>query len=200
MTTNKKHFLTLVTTVIFLLFALASKVTNVPGNAFDLKKNVEDPSSTDPYIVKNDGKKTYGKTIRWVYGLRSKNEITLDGQVYKTDEVMGYYFQNKYFARLNKNEYAMRVVHGKINVYVKEESGTRGAKMEQYYTAHYYAQEGEKGELREFRTRKEIKALVEDCSDAVDLINISSGKLVKALHENPDYVYNIFSKYNSGCK
>ncbi len=202
----KQHLLAIGTAVLFILFAAASKVNKIHYGAFQYHNSVEDKSDTRNYIVKNDGTKIYGDKISWKSGLIVKDQIKIDDQKFKISEVRGYQYDQTYHGRF-KNEYIKRIVHGKINVYVRFSTDTytttdaNGFSRTRTTTSSYqYSQVGEDGEMKPLAGQGDIKKVVADCPLAVEMASLSNGQMRRAIKKNHNYLNEIFEVYNNDCK
>src|SRR5689334_233408 len=142
----KKNLLSLSVIAIFLFMATASAVNKIHNNAFNYHNNVETDTTSDIYIIKNDGSKLYGKKVSYTSGLLMKNTVHLDDEKFPSKEVRGFMKNGTYFTR-NGGEYIQRIVHGKINVYVQftdvqttSQSSTGRISTRNYTRADHYAQ------------------------------------------------------------
>lgn len=201
---SKKHWLSVLTLLVFVVFALASKSSKVSRETFGYTDTREDVSTKGNYIVMEDGTKVYGNSISWKSGLIVKDVVTIDKKQYKISDVKGIMLGASYYTKFHK-EYLQRLVHGKINVYVKHEEhvSTSTINGHIYYDSktgtEYYYQIGEDGDLKKFN-RGDIQGLLKDCPTAAAMADISKKQLNKALEEDPNYMNKVFHIYNSGCK
>lgn len=198
----KKHLLSFFVVVIFLALAAGSKVNKIHTGAFNQYVSVEDRSDGN-YILKNDGTKLYGDNIRWRSGLILNDVITIDGQKFKIADVQGYR-EGDYFYGRQKNEYIKRIVHGKINVYIRIEERMEqatGSNIRVPVThSFHYAQKGDFGPMIPLGSQKDIKAVVSDCPAAYAMADLKSSKIRKAIRANRNYLNEIFETYNNDCK
>src|SRR5687768_4899081 len=147
-----KQLLSVITVFLFAFFALGSKVNQLHYGAFNYNNHVEDKKEKRNYLEMNDGTKIYGRDIRWKSGLVVKDQIQIDGQKFKIDEVRGYREGQTYYGRL-RNEYLQRIVHGKVNVYVQftqvtQTTNERGMMRTRSYTrTDQWAQMGDEGKM-----------------------------------------------------
>lgn len=201
---SKKHWLSVLTLLVFVVFALASKSSKVSRETFGYTDTREDVSTKGNYIVMEDGTKVYGYAIGWQSGLTLKDVVVMDEKKYKISDVKGFMRGGNYYTRFHKG-YIQRLVHGKINVYVKHEDHVSAINENGrlYYNSNtrteYYYQIGEDGDLKKFN-RGDIQGLLKDCPTAAAMADISKKQLNKALEEDPNYMNKVFHIYNSGCK
>ena len=200
-----KHLLSVATVVLFITLALASKVNKMHNNAFYYHNKV-DSSEKGNYLLKHDGTKVFGDKIKWKGGLLSKEQVLIDDEKFLSKEIKGY-FENGFFHKRFGNDFLKRIVHGKINVYVKftevsSHSVDRdGRTRYSHYTrADHYAQVGENGALTALGNEKDIQEMVKDCPLAVELASLKGSKMRKAIKKDRNYLNNIFETYNNGCK
>lgn len=203
---GNKNFLSVVVLIMFVLLAMGSKVNKMHYGAFNYNNRVEDNGDDRNYIVKNDGTKIYGNKISWKSGLFSRDLIKIDGDAYKIAEIRGYKTDDVYYGRI-KNEYIKRIVHGKVNVYVMftevtETSTDHGgfSHSHTYVRTDQYAQRGENGPMVGIAGQGDIKRFLSDCPLSVQMVDISNGKMRKAIRKNRNYLNSVFEVYNNNCK
>ena len=200
---SKKHWLSFLTLIVFMFFAVASKTSNTHKETFSYEDSYEIPSPQGNFIEMNDGSKVYGNDISWKTGLTVKDIITLDKEKYKISDVKGFMRYGNYYTRYHK-EYIQRLVHGKINVYVRNVDVVTTTPMNGHnYTdvknkIEYYYQIGEDGDLKKF-DRSDIQGLLQDCPAAAKMADISKKQLQKELEDDPTYMNKVFHLY-SNCK
>jgi len=201
----KAHVLSGLALVLFSILAVSSTVNKIHLGAFNYSNAVESSADTGTYLLTNDGTKIYGSRIEYTFGLLAKKQIKIDDQKFKSAEIKGYHTNGAYFGRLG-NEYIRRIVHGKINVYVKftQVSSTSSDHFGNTYNHDYtrtdhYAQKGEDGELLEIAGQSDIKRLLSDCPAAVAMADISNAQMRKEIRKNPNYLNRIFDLYNNDC-
>jgi hypothetical protein len=195
---TKKNLLSFFPLCVFACFAIASKVNHIYLNSFKYDNPVEDKSEEGNYLVKNNGDKVYGEKIVTKSGILTKNEIKISDQKFKISEIRGYRYGSKYYGRVG-TDYLLRIVHGKLNVYVQftEVTSTStthdGIEHQRSYTrTDHYSQRGEDGPIIPMASQKDIKNLVSDCPLAVQLVDLSDSKISKAIKKDPNYLNNIF--------
>ncbi|MEO6674260.1 MAG: hypothetical protein ABIN93_12580 [Ginsengibacter sp.] len=202
----KKQALSLLTIAAFFLIAIASKVNKIQGNAFSGEAKPEDKAETN-YVVLNDGSHVTGHKIAWKTGTLVKDQIRIDDQKFKLAEVQGY-MENGTYWKKSGNNFMVRLVHGKLNVYrdsyqstVTSSSPTNG-RMTTHTVTHYshYLERGENGPMSTLANQKDIKEAVGDCPLAVELASLSDKKMRKAIRANKRYLNEIFEVYNNDCK
>ena len=197
-----KKNLSIICVFFFLLIALSSS-RNMGAGSYYKNDKVEDKSEKRNYYVKNSGEKVFCDKIEYNSRMFRKDLVEIDGQEYKTSEVLGYKTSDQYFGRVGSGKYAQRIVHGKINIYFGE--GTRtvtsssGAMSTQTYTI-YYSQVGEKAPLVVMERKEDLLNLVNGCQASIDMINKKNKQLRRALKEDPKYFNKIIDIYNNGCK
>lgn len=193
-------------TVFMLMAAGSAKVNKIHCGAFNYYvPNVNDTGSN--YIELNDGRKIYGKEIRWSAGLIVKDQIKIDGQKFQIRETRGYCIDGTYYGRVEEG-YAKRFIAGKLNVYYTEDqmtlpvgndrSGFRNTNDKQ--VCFHYVQVGNNGELIPILTQEDIVRFVKDCPKSVAMIDLKSREIRKALQRNINYLNDLFKVYNAGCK
>ena len=202
----QKQLLSIIVVILFVGFALASKVNKIHYGAFNYNNNVEEKSEKGNYLLKNDGTKIYGDKIKWKSGLLAKDQIQIDSEKFPLKEIRGYR-QGQYFYGRKGNEYIKRIVHGKINIYVEFTEVTTHStdrdgrvRYSHYTRTDHYAQTGDDGSMVGVAGQNEIKKLVSDCPLAVEMASLSNSKMRKAVKKNRNYLNSIFETYNNGCK
>lgn len=185
--------------LIFLLVCSVScsNVNYLHLGAFKAKDIVEDTTDTRNFVVKNDGTKIYGDKISWKSGLLLKNEISIDGQLFKMSEIRAYRGNNIFYHRMG-SEYIRRIIRGKINVYIKYSMSNFDGQP--YTRTDHYFQKGENEVLHTLSNKKEIQELVAGCSMASEMLDVSYGKLRKEIKKDKRYLNTVFEIYNNGCK
>lgn len=191
---------------IFILLAMASKVNKIHYGAFNYSNQVEDRQDKGTYVLMEDGTRVNGSKVRWKSGLFSKDVIKIDDQEFKIRDVRGYRDGNTYYGKLNKT-FIKRIVHGKLNVYVHmydvtTTSTSRNGMMSSrtYTRTDQYVQHGEHGEMIGIAGQKDILKHVGDCPLSVQMIDLKSSKLRKAIRRDPNYMNKVFEVYNNDCK
>lgn len=204
---TKRNLLSLFSVILFIVFALASKVNKIHVGAFKYNNIVEEKSDKGNYIEKADGEKIYGDKIKWKTGILTKNQIQIDDQKFKISEVKGYRTGDTYYRKFG-NDFIKRIVHGKkVNVYVQFSEVTTTTTDHSGFThtsthtrADQYAQMGDDGPLFVIADQKDIKKIVSDCPLAMELIDMKDSKIRKAIRKDRNYLNNIFDIYNNDCK
>jgi hypothetical protein len=201
-----KNLLSICVLVLFACLALASRVNKIHYGAFNYSNRVEDPSDTKNYLLLNDGSKVFGEKIGWQSGLLLKNQIKIDEQKYKINDVKGYQNNEVFYGRL-KNTYIQRIVRGKISVYVDFTNVTQTttdhggfSHTSSYTRTDHYSQKGENGPLVVMASQSDIEELVSSCPLAVEMAHKSSHQVRKAIRHDRNYLNEIFDVYNNGCK
>jgi hypothetical protein len=155
----------------------------------------EQPSSDkQSFVVMKDGSVIKGTNVDGTSGLLVKDALKIDGRSIPADQAEGFQSKGTYFKRI-KNNYAKRLVQGKINVYEKRVPAAEGGEKKVILF-----QKGDNGTLDEFINIDQLKTLVSDCPQAYEMLNKSKSDLKKALKKD-DYYYfqNVILTYNS-CK
>jgi hypothetical protein len=200
---KSKQLLCICTLGLFIFLALASN--KIHYGAFRYDNQVEDRSEKKNYIEKEDGSRIYGEKITWKSGLLAKDQIQIDKEKFKISDIRGYRQGQTYYGRLG-NEYIKRIVRGKINVYVKfsEVTSTTNEngrlKTSTYTRTDHYAQKGDGGTMTVFGGQNAIKKMVGDCPVALEMADLSNGKMRKRIKKNKNYLNEIFETYNNDCK
>jgi len=196
---SQKHFLSIFVIVLFFFLASSSAVNKIHMGAFNYYNRVEAKDEKN-HLVLNDGEQVYGEKINWKTGLFVKDQIKIDNHKFALKEVRGYLEDGVYYGRL-KDEYIKRIVHGpKINVYVKiveVVSQTPGTKFTtRSKQAYHYSQKGEDGPMVAFGSQTQIKKMVADCPEAVEMASKSNREMRRAIKKNRNYLNSIFETYN----
>ena len=201
--TFRNHLLSACTAAGFFLLASASTVNKLHQGSFNRSEMVEDKSETRNFLVMNDGTRIYGNKINWSGGIIVNHVIKIDDQKFKSAEVRGYQYKQAYYGRLG-SFYMQRIVHGKINVYIREENSwetTAGAPGGRNVVhTFYYSQQGENGTMNQIANQSDMKKALSDCPLAVSMVDISSSKIRKSLRKNRNYLNEAFEIYNNDCQ
>jgi hypothetical protein len=194
-----KKILFLLTLLVFLMFAISCNVYKFRCGSFNTEDLKDESENSSNFILKNDGTKVYGDKITYQYGVLLKKEITIDEQKFSSAEVRGYHAKGVYYGRIG-GKFVKRIIHGKLNVYV-EELMTNKYYAEKFTTSNsqcsHYVQKGETGNLVMITSQKDIMQFVGDCQKAVEMINLSAGKIRKAIKQDDNYLNKIFENYNA---
>ena len=204
----KKNLLSIAAVILFMFLAMATG--NYHPNAIWIKNLIEDNTDKNNYIIKNDGTKIYGKEIldRTFFSTR---KLKIDDQKFSKSDIKGYVQNGSYFTRLDKNSkkyadsdnYAKRVIHGKLNVYVltfdieirddNNRSHTR--------TGHaLYLQKGDDGAIIATPNSIDAKKFIRDCPLSSKMLNMSESKILQEIGKDPDYLIKVFEIYNNNCQ
>lgn len=201
--TSARNLLSLTAVVVFYLAAVgSSQINKIHCGAFNTGNKVEDASVKGDFLVKDDGTLISGDAIRWKSGLLSKNEISIDNNKFKINEIRGYRYNGIYYGRI-RSSYIKRIVHGKINVYQDQYWSTEtnsSGRMRQVLHCQHYVQQGENGEIVPLANQKDILKFVKDCPEAAAMINVSSKKIRKSIRHDRNFLNSIFDIYNNDCK
>lgn len=197
----KKQILSFLTLGIFLLLAAGSAVNKMSNFSFGPTPREEDVSQF--YVELMDGTKIEADEMKINSGLFSKKEFKVDGETFPIKQVRGYMSKGIYYGRTG-NMFVKRIVHGKINVYEHIYTSTSynnqtGMGSSRQATRYYY-QKGNTGELISMGGQKDIVRAVADCPLAVEMADLKSSKIRKAIRKNPLYLNSIFETYNNDCK
>ena len=195
----KKNLLSGASVILFMFLAMASGVNKIHYNAFNYKNLVENETDNRDYVVKNDGTKIYGNQVNTSKGFFSKTQIQIDNQKFKTSEIKAFYHDGFFYNNI-ENEFAQRIVHGKINVYVQFTRVQFDNGRNSYISTYHYAQRGENGKFTAFGDQESMKKLVSDCPLSVNMINLSNSQLTKAIKKDPNYLNKVFEIYNNNCQ
>jgi hypothetical protein len=202
----KKKLLSVCTLVVFISLALGSAVNKIHMGAFNAGNKVEDKTDKRNYLEKNDGTRIYGEKVKWQSGLLAKDKISIDKQDFKISDIRGYRYNDLFYGRL-KNEYIKRIVHGKLNVYIKytnvsSTTTDRGGftRTRSYVRTDHYTQKGDDGIMTAMAGQKDIKKAVSDCPQAVSMIDLSNRQIRKAIKKDPNYLNSVFDVYNNDCR
>ena len=203
---SRKNLFSIVAVAIFMLIATASKVNKIHMGAFNANNKVEGSAEKDEfYLVKNDGTKIHGSKRRVRTGIFVKDHISMDDEKYPIPEIKGYMDKGVYYGRVG-NRYIQRIVHGTINVYIQydevsNDTYINGRMSHSSYTrTTHFAQRGDDGAMHLLANETDIKKVVADCPASVEMIDMSSKKIRKAIKKNRNYLNDVFEIYNNGCK
>jgi regulator of RNase E activity RraB len=194
----KKKLLSVCTLVVFITLAMGSAVNKIHMDAFKMGNKVEDMNDRRNYLEKNDGTRVYGKKIIWQSGFLTKQKISIDKQDYKFSEIKGFRTEDKYYG-ISDGEYIPRVVHGKLNVYLKKtEHYIVGSNPKTSF--NYYLQKGDNGAMIIMVKNDDLKKAVADCPLAASMIDKSNKQLRKSIRKDHNFLNSVFDVYNNDCK
>lgn len=164
----------------------------------------EDERAT--YLVMTDGTRIDGdhleqKTVPFV----GREYVTFDGKKYPIKETKGYMLHGFYYGG-NGTIFMKRIVHGKINIYVKrrvDRDLSKPSGVDGYHygvTTYHYYQLGENGKIKPLSSYNAMRELVAGCPAAAAMANISNAQLKKAIKSDRNYINSIFETYNRECR
>jgi hypothetical protein len=203
--TKRAHLFSILTAIAFLFFAAGSaKVDKIHCGAFSALPLGESKAETN-YVEMNDGSIITGDKITWKSGIILKDQIKINDQKIAIKETRGYYSNGSYFGRLGKS-YVKRIVHGKLNVYLRQEYITTTETVNGQMRTRtrldcdVYVQVGDNGDIRQIGDQKDIREYVKECPTALALIDKKDKEIRRSIRKNPSYLNEIFMIYNNGCK
>jgi hypothetical protein len=166
----------------------ATSQENIPFYIF----KEQPPSDKSSFVLMKDGSRIDGTKVDGSSGLLVKDAVKIDGRSIPADQVEGFQSKGIYYKRTNNN-YAKRLIQGKINVYQKIGPSPRSG-MEKLILF----QKGDNGILEEFTSVEQLKALASDCPKAYEMMNKNEKDLKKALKKDHYYYFqNVILTYNS---
>lgn len=202
----KKRLLSVFSIVLFMFFAVASKVNKIHYGAFNYNNHVEDRLENRNYLLKNDGTRVYGESISWKSGIIVKNQIKINDEKFRIADIIGYRSGDFYYGRLGSG-YIKRIVHGRINIYVEftnvtsTSTSTSGiSHTRSYIRTDQYSQRGDTGPMKPLAGQEDIKEIVSDCPLAVQMADLKNSAMRKAIKKDPNYLNSIFDVYNNDCR
>ena len=202
-----KNLFSLCCVCIFVILAVGSSSTfALTAGSFNLKTRVEEEKDKRNYLLKDDGTRVYGKEVKWKSGFLTKDQVSIDDQKFKINEIRGYREDDVFYGRLGI-KYIRRIVQGKINVYydISEHSTTTTdhngqTRWKTTYRTDHYIQWGEDGPLKRIDRIDDIKNLLKDCPLSIQMIDMKPSKLRKEIKKDRDYLNMVFEVYNNNCK
>jgi hypothetical protein len=210
MKNTSRHFKSLFAAIVFMIFAVGSaKVNKIHCGAFSKIASGEE-SSDQNYVVLNDGSKIPGDKISWKSGMLVKDQIKVGDEKFHIKESRGYYSNGSYYARVG-NDFARRIIHGKLNLYYTEEmvtsttseqttSGRMVTRTRTRQVCTHYVQEGDDGPLNVIANQKDILQYVKDCPQAAAMIDKKDKAIRRSIRKDRFYLNQIFVTYNNGCR
>lgn len=190
----------LFTLLVFFILALAcAKISTIRCSSVIHTQPKEEMDKN--YLLTNNDQKIYGNDITYKTSLIGKKEITIDNQKFKISEIKGYFKSPTFYMRAG-SDYAQRIIHGKVNVYLNQSYRTvnvAGSSSTSMNMCDYYYQLGKSGDLIPLKDQKDIKRAVSGCSTAEAMADINSSRMRKALKADPWYINKIFELYNNDC-
>ncbi len=200
---NAKSVYTILLPFVFLFMASESntqiRVRRIFCSSFSSKVYGEDSIEKRNYLELNDGTKVYGEKIVWQTGIAVKDQIKIDNQKYKLNDVRGYFIGGRYSLRFGDN-FARRIIHGKLSVYFlsREEIYYQDGRSKTRTVCGVWVKGN--GAMQEIGTKEDIMDHVKDCPKAVEMMNKSYKDIRKAAKEEDDYLNQVFITYNNDCK
>jgi hypothetical protein len=167
--------------------ATVSHSTSMDPYAF----NYVAPADTRHYVMMNDSSIVYGKkVVGWSLGVFSKKNLHIDGRPVNASEILG--FQNKegFWAKLEDDAVARRLITGRISVYRRFIELSNGARVGRIYF------QKNAGPIREISGREELKRMMQECPKAFDMLNISGEEYTRILKKEPYYLQSVIEIYN----
>lgn len=196
----KRNVLSVLVLAVFIILAAGSKIATYVSN-FDLAESSEERANNNgtPYIEFPDGTRVEGEKVHYKSGFLTKNQIGVGDQKFKIAEVRGYKDRNFYYARFgDSNEFARRIVHGKINIYVRYVEVTTYTNNVPHSSmrTYFYMQMGDGEPFVVITSQKMIVEAVRDCPAALELADKTSKEIRKAVRADRHYMNSIFETYN----
>lgn len=170
---------------VLLTFASAC---NVNFRAVFLEKGIILPVCKEPgaFIIKTDGTKLTGNKVEMpLFG-----KIRIDDQQCPNSEIKAYQSDNVYYLK-HKGKYLLRILHGKLNLYLDENSS--------WEKRLFYTQIGEDGELKRISTWPQLLELISDCPKIHKKLDRPYVELKKIIRDNVFYVSQVLMEYNETC-
>ncbi len=169
----------------------------IPLKMFNYDVKVENAEDDGTYLILNDGSKVHGQKI--VDDVLRVDVIKIDKKKYKSEEVLAYRVGKDYYRRVEDSGYGLRIVKGKINVYVMLAT-SQGMSTNIYTNAYHFYQKGDEGELVQFETFTEMKKFVAGCEISVSMLNKKRSDLLRSVQEDKSYMNKIVEILNNDCK
>lgn len=154
----------------------------------------------DEFVELKDGKMIEGKIdqLNW-YGslpMIQSSKFSVNGTPYRGKDINALQSKNRYFRRTVYNDFAERIIKGKINVYrlEKETAANDRGRITTY--ALYYLQKGENEVLYEY-DQKLMEKVIGDNADALAKFNEYKKLSGKEQNRNGgNYLTEIIEIYN----
>lgn len=126
------------------------------------------------FVELKDGKIIEGKieNLKWVDDLPmiQSSKFTVNGTSYRGKEINALQSKNRYFRKTVYNDFAERIIKGKINVYTLEKQTAPNEKGRITFYSLHYLQRGENGHLDEY-DNKLMEKTISDNSTALAKFN-----------------------------
>jgi hypothetical protein len=185
---SNRAVISIVFSILFLFLFSCTTVSNTTAfNAYAFKP--VPPADNRQYIVMKDSSIVYGtKVSGWAIGAIGKRVAHIDGRQIPVSEVLG--FQNKegYWAKLENDAVAKRLINGRISVYRSQYDPQRPSLV-------FFQKEN--GPLRGLNSREELKQLIRDCQKAYDMLNISDEEYGRIAKKQSYYLNTVIETYNN---
>ena len=201
---KKQNLFSLTACIFFIYLAFACKSSNKLWCG-SMITNVEADSEPENFVIFNDGTKITGENISYQTGAFVSDQIKVNNEKYPIADTRGFKANGIFYGRVGNN-YAKRIIAGKINIYYREKtvvSTTTDAsgrtKTRTSLDCLYYYQVGDTGILEEFYKYNTIRELIQGCTKAAAMMDKSDNEIKKILKDDSGYLNSVFETYNS-CK
>jgi hypothetical protein len=152
----------------FLSFAIIIASCGAIGALPSFKGNASNSTvaGKNEFIEMKDGSLLEGKidNLNWrgEIPLIHSSKFSIAGAPHNAKEINALQSKNKYFRRTVYNDFAERIIAGKVNVYRLEKETGMNDKGRNYGYALYYLQKGEKGNLDEYDDKLMEKTIMDN--------------------------------------
>lgn len=170
---------------VLLTFASACKIA---FGAVFREKGIILPVCKEPgaFIIKTDGTKLTGSKVEMpLFG-----KIRIDDQQCPNSEIKAYQSDSLYYLK-RKGKYLVRILHGKLNLYLDESSS--------WEKRLFYTQIGEDGELERISTWPQLLELISDCPEVHKKLDQPYLELKRKIKDNAFYITELLMEYNETC-
>ena len=187
---NQRTVNSIVFLILYLLFFSCNTMKKAPNVLSPSWYNFNVVPSADKrqFIVMKDSSIVYGKKVTGGWGWSGKQSAEIDGRKIPGSEYIGMQNKEGYWLKLEDNNSAIRLIHGRISVYrtLPDQVGAR---------AVYFQKEN--GPFRMFDSMEGLKRMLRDCQKAYDMLNISDDEYNKIVRKQHDYLHTVIEAYNN---
>ena len=187
-------------TILVALIILNSCSTTGSLSSFRQSSNNAFVEGKNEFIELKDGKIIEDKIdkLEWRGNLPmiQSSKFTVGGNPYRAKEINAIQSKNRYFRRTVYNDFAERIIKGKVNVYRLEKETAMNDKGRITSYTLYYLQKGDNGALNEY-DNKLMEKTISDNPDAVAKFNDYKNLKGKEKKQNGStYLSEVIETYN----
>lgn len=153
------------------------------------------------FVELKDGKIVEGKIdkLQWLGDkpLIQSSKFTVNGTPYRGKEINALQSKNKYFRKTVYNDFAERIIKGKINVYrFEKQTGATNAKGRFIDYTLYYLQKGENEPLEEYDSKLMEKTIGDNTAALAEFKDYKKLSNKEKMRDGGSYLTEIIERYN----